>query len=239
MEEKTAYLDNAATTRACPAAVEAAARMMRDCFGNPSSLHAMGLASAREMAAAREAVAALLGCQAECVTFTSGGSEANNLAVFGGAAARARRGKKLVTTAAEHSSVSEAMRRLESEGWEVAYVKPGPDGKLDAGAFADAVDERTALVSMMLVNNETGAIFPVAEAAKRIRRKNPETLIHCDGVQAFGKLPLRVSRMEVDLMSVSGHKICGPKGSGALYIRRGVRVLPQICGGGQERRRSG
>lgn len=133
MEEKTAYLDNAATTRACPAAVEAAARMMRDCFGNPSSLHAMGLASAREMAAAREAVAALLGCQAECVTFTSGGSEANNLAVFGGAAARARRGKKLVTTAAEHSSVSEAMRRLESEGWEVAYVKPGPDGKLDAG----------------------------------------------------------------------------------------------------------
>lgn len=233
MEEKTAYLDNAATTRACPAAVEAAARMMRDCFGNPSSLHAMGLASAREMAAAREAVAALLGCQAECVTFTSGGSEANNLAVFGGAAARARRGKKLVTTAAEHSSVSEAMRRLESEGWEVAYVKPGPDGKLDAGAFADAVDERTALVSMMLVNNETGAIFPVAEAAKRIRRKNPETLIHCDGVQAFGKLPLRVSRMEVDLMSVSGHKICGPKGSGALYIRRGVRVLPQICGGGR------
>lgn len=187
------------------------------------------------MAAAREAVAALLGCQAECVTFTSGGSEANNLAVFGGAAARARRGKKLVTTAAEHSSVSEAMRRLESEGWEVACVKPGPDGKLDAEAFADAVDERTALVSMMLVNNETGAVFPVAEAAKRIRRKNPETLIHCDGVQAFGKLPLRVSRMEIDLMSVSGHKICGPKGSGALYIRRGVRVLPQICGGGQER----
>ena len=235
MEEKTAYLDNAATTRACPAAVEAAARMMRDCFGNPSSLHAMGLASAREMAAAREAVAALLGCQAECVTFTSGGSEANNLAVFGGAAARARRGKKLVTTAAEHSSVSEAMRRLESEGWEVAYVKPGPDGKLDAGAFADAVDERTALVSMMLVNNETGAIFPVAEAAKRIRRKNPETLIHCDGVQALGKLPLRVSRMEIDLMSVSGHKICGPKGAGALYIRRGVRALPPSSGGGQER----
>lgn len=128
MEEKTAYLDNAATTRACPAAVEAAARMMRDCFGNPSSLHAMGAAAAREMAAAREAVAALLGCQAECVTFTSGGSEANNLAVFGGAAARARRGKKLVTTAAEHSSVSEAMRRLESEGWEVACVKPARMG---------------------------------------------------------------------------------------------------------------
>lgn len=118
-------------------------------------------------------------------------------------------------------------------------MKPGPDGKLDAGAFADAVDERTALVSMMLVNNETGAIFPVAEAAKRIRRKNPETLIHCDGVQAFGKLPLRVSRMEIDLMSVSGHKICGPKGSGALYIRRGVRVLPQICGGGGAGARSG
>lgn len=235
MEQKTAYLDNAATTRACPAAVEAAARMMRDCFGNPSSLHGMGLASAREMASAREAVAALLGCQTECVTFTSGGSEANNLAIFGGAAARARRGGKLVTTAAEHSSVSAAMKRLGEQGWEVTYVKPGPNGKIDAEAFAAAVDEQTALVSMMLVNNETGAIFPVAEAAKLIRRKNPETLIHCDGVQALGKLPLRVSRMEIDLMSVSGHKVCGPKGSGALYVRRGVRILPQICGGGQEK----
>ena len=235
MEEKQAYLDNAATTRVCEEAVEAATRMMRDCYGNPSSLHAKGVSSARELSAAREAVAGLLGCQEECICFTSGGSEANNLAIFGAAQARLRRGRKVVTTAAEHSSVSGAMKRLEETGWQVTYIRPDSSGRIDPREVADAVDGETTLVSMMLVNNETGAIFPVAQAAKLIRAKNPQTLIHCDGVQAYGKLPLRVSRMEVDLMSISGHKICAPKGSGALYIRRGVRILPLIYGGGQER----
>ncbi len=230
-----AYLDNAATTRVCDAAADAALRMMRECYGNPSSLHRMGASSARELAQAREAAAGLLGCQGECICFTSGGSEANNLAVFGAANAKIRRGRKLVTTAAEHSSVSAAMKRLEETGWTVAWVRPGPSGGIDPQAVADAVDGETTLVSMMMVNNETGARFPVERAAQLIRAKNPQTLIHCDGVQAFGKLPLKVARTEIDLMSVSGHKICAPKGSGALYIRRGVRILPLIYGGGQER----
>lgn len=235
MEEKKAYLDNAATTRVCDAALEAAVTMMRDCYGNPSSLHAMGAASAKHMAQAREAVAALLGCRPECVYFTSGGSEANNLAVFGAAAARARRGRRIVTTAVEHSSVSGAVGRLEDEGWDVIRIGPDAHGQIDARAVADAVDGRTALVSMMYVNNETGAVFPVERAARLIRAENPQTLIHCDGVQAFGKLPIHAGRAEIDLMSVSGHKICAPKGSGALYIRRGVRIPPLIFGGGQER----
>lgn len=180
-------------------------------------------------------VASLLGCQPECVYFTSGGSEANNLAIFGAAGARARLGKRIVTTAAEHSSVSGAVGRLEGEGWDVVRVRPDAHGQIDARAVADAVDGQTALVSMMYVNNETGAVFPVERAARLIRAKNPRTLIHCDGVQAFGKLPVHVGRTEIDLMSVSGHKICAPKGSGALYIRRGVRVPPLIFGGGQER----
>ena len=127
------------------------------------------------------------------------------------------------------------MKRLEETGWTVAWVRPGPSGGIDPQEVADAVDGETTLVSMMMVNNETGARFPVERAAQLIRAKNPQTLIHCDGVQAFGKLPLKVARTEIDLMSVSGHKICAPKGSGALYIRRGVRILPLIYGGGQER----
>ena len=198
-------------------------------------MHALGADSAKQMARAREAVASLLGCQPECVYFTSGGSEANNLAIFGAAGARARLGKRIVTTAAEHSSVSGAVGRLEGEGWDVVRVRPDAHGQIDARAVADAVDGQTALVSMMYVNNETGAVFPVERAARLIRAKNPRTLIHCDGVQAFGKLPVHVGRTEIDLMSVSGHKICAPKGSGALYIRRGVRVPPLIFGGGQER----
>ncbi len=235
MEQKTAYLDNAATTPVCKAAMDAAVRILRDCFGNPSSLHALGVAASRELASSREAVAELLGCQSECVHFTSGGSESNNLAIFGAANAKIRRGRKLVTTAAEHSSVSAAMKRLEETGWAVTYIRPDRSGRIDPQAVADAVDGETVLVSMMYVNNETGAVFPVPEAAALIRAKNPDTLVHCDGVQAFGKLPFKVSRMDIDLMSVSGHKICAPKGSGALYVRRGVRILPLIYGGGQER----
>lgn len=235
MEHKLAYLDNAATTRVCPAAIQAATRLMKECYGNPSSLHTMGVASSRELSKAREEVALALGCQSESVYFTSGGTESNNLAIFGGTQAKIRRGKKLIVTSAEHSSVEGAAKRLEETGWEVTYISPDSTGLVDAQAVADAVDEHTALVSMMYVNNETGAIFPIERAAKLIRAKNPETLIHCDGVQAFGKLPFRVSKMEIDLMSVSGHKICGPKGVGALYIRRGVRILPLVYGGSQEK----
>lgn len=235
MKTAPVYLDNAATTKPCEAAVKAAVEMMRDCYGNPSSLHALGVQAARALAVAREQTALLLGCQPESIYFTSGGSEANNLAIFGAVQAKIRRGRKVVTTAAEHPSVSATMRRLEETGWTVEYIVPDADGNLDPAQIAQAVDGETVLVSMMQVNNETGAIFPVERAAQLVREKNPQTLIHCDAVQAFGKLPLRAARTEIDLMSVSGHKIGAPKGVGALYVRRGVRILPLIYGGGQER----
>lgn len=235
MDELTAYLDNAATTRPCPAAVHMAVEMMESCYGNPSSLHAMGTDSARALSNARASVAALMGCDTESICFTSGGSEANNLAIFGAARAGNRRGRHIVTTAAEHSSVSGACKRLEDDGWEVTRIAPDKGGNIDARAVADAVRPDTVLVSMMFVNNETGAVFPAEQAALRIRKANPKALIHCDAVQAFGKLTFRAARTELDLISVSGHKVCAPKGSGALYIRRGARILPLICGGGQER----
>lgn len=233
MEETITYLDNASTTRVCPEAVRAVTEAMERDYGNPSSLHRMGAAAARTLSRARENVAALLGCESESVYFTSGGSEANNMAIFG--AAGARRDRHAVVTAAEHSSVSGAMKRLAESGWQVDFVAPEADGTLDVEKFSAAVRPDTALVSMMLVNNETGAIFPVEEAARRAKLTAPRALIHCDGVQALGKLPLKAGRMPVDLMSVSGHKICGPKGVGALYIRRGAHIAPLICGGGQEK----
>lgn len=235
MEQTMAYLDNAATTRVCEEAAQAAMNMMTNSFGNPSSLHKLGVASSRQLSTAREAVASILGCQSECIFFTSGGSESNNLAVFGAAKAKKRQGREIITTTVEHSSVASAMKRLEDSGWTIIRIQPNQDGTIDPRTVADAVTDQTALVSIMMVNNETGAVFAVEKAAKLIKAKNPKTLIHCDGVQAFGKLPLKVARMGIDLMSISGHKICAPKGSGALYIRRGVRILPLIYGGGQEK----
>lgn len=226
------YLDNASTTKVCPEAVAAVVDAMERGYGNPSSLHRLGAEAARTLARARERVAGLMGCDPGCVYFTSGGSEANNTAVFGAAG---RRKGHAVATAAEHSSVSGAMKRLLEWGWDVTFVPPEADGSLDAGKLADAVRPDTALVSVMMVNNETGAVFPVEEAARRVKRAAPRALFHCDGVQALGKLPLKAGRSEIDLMSVSSHKIQGPKGVGALYVRRGVHIAPLICGGGQEK----
>lgn len=233
MEDTISYLDNASTTRVCPAAVKAVLDAMERSYGNPSSLHRMGVEAARILAGARENTASLLGCENECVFFTSGGSESNNMAILG--AAGNRREGHAVVTAAEHSSVAGAMRRLEELGWEVTAVAPETDGTLCLEKVAAAIRPSTSLVSMMLVNNETGAIFPVEEAASRAKAVAPRALIHCDGVQALGKLPLKVARTKIDLMSVSSHKICGPKGVGALYIRRGVHIAPLIYGGGQEK----
>ncbi len=233
MEETIAYLDNAATTRPCPEAVQAVMEAMERGYGNPSSLHRLGAAAARAIAGARESTAALLGCKSECVYFTSGGSESNNMALLG--AANARRGRHIVTTAVEHSSVSGPLQWLESQGWEVTSIPPGPNGELDAGRILGAVRPDTAFISMMMVNNETGAVFPVEEIARKGKRAFPRLLIHCDGVQAFGKLPLRLSHTEIDLFSASGHKIQGPKGSGLLYIRQGLHIAPFIRGGGQEK----
>ena len=232
---KRAYLDNSATTAVCRAAADKAYEMMTACWGNPSSLHTAGFEAEREMEAARSAVAGLLGAAPDTLTFTSGGTEANNLAIFGAAAAKARGGRHIVTTAMEHPSVAAACGQLEKVGWEVTRLVPDGSGCVPLSALEAALRPDTMLVSMMLVNNETGAILPVEEAAPLVRRLAPRALLHCDAVQAFGKLPIRVRPMDVDLLTVSGHKIHAPKGCGALYVKKGVRILPRAFGGGQER----
>ena len=229
------YLDNSATTAVCEAAAKKAVYMMTQCFGNPSSLHRLGFEAERELTAAREKVAALMGVPARDVLFTSGGTEANNLAVFGAAAALARRGKHIVTTGVEHSSVAAACKQLEKEGYAVTRLLPDSDGHITADAIIAACRPDTALVSVMLVNNETGARFSLPDAVAGIRRRSPFACIHCDAVQEAGKLPLYGARWQVDAMSVSAHKLHGPKGCGALYLRQGARILPRQVGGLQER----
>ncbi len=233
------YLDNSATTAVCEAAARKAMQLMTEQFGNPSSLHTMGYHAQQEMTAARRQIAALFGLNStgadlSLITFTSGGTEANNLAIFGAAHARRREGNHIVTTAIEHPSVLEAMRELEREGFELTIVAPDADGDITAEALIDACRKDTVLVAAMLVNNELGSRLPLAAAIPAIRRRSPKALIHCDAVQAAGKLPLKVLSLDVDTMSISGHKLHAPKGVGALYVKRGVRLLPRTFGGGQE-----
>ncbi len=235
MQTEEHYLDNSATTPVLREAAEAASRLMLDCFGNPSSLHTRGFLAKKELDAARAVIAARLGAQPEEIVFTSGGTEANNLALFGAASARKRLGQKVVTTAVEHDSVLRVMAGLEGQGFAVEYLRPGPDGRVSEEALAQAIDGETILVSVMLANNETGALQPVEAAARAIRRKKAPALLHTDCVQAFCKLDFTPRRLGADLCTVSGHKVHGPKGVGALYIRKGVRILPQLLGGGQER----
>lgn len=228
------YLDNSATTAVCSAASQKATFMMTQCFGNPSSLHTLGFLAEQEMDHARRVIAGWLGVLPSSVVFTSGGTEANNLALLGGAGAKRRAGRHIVTTAVEHSSVRAACEQLEEQGWEVTRIQPDGQGCISPRQVVDACREDTVLVSVMLVNNETGARFDVAGMVPGIRQASPQALIHCDAVQAAGKLNLNLARMGVDLATVSGHKIHAPKGVGVLYIRRGVRVLPITFGGGQE-----
>lgn len=234
------YLDNSATTAVCKAAADKAYEVMTSTFGNPSSLHTLGIRAEQEITAARRAVASLLGLNANgadlsCITFTSGGTEANNLAIFSAATANKRTGRHIVTTAVEHPSVLEAMKQLEREGFELTLISPDSQGDYSASAIADACREDTVLVCLMMVNNELGTILPVKEAIPLIRRRSPHAIIHCDAVQAVGKLPVKVLSLDVDTLSISGHKLHAPKGVGALYVRRGVRLVPRIYGGGQER----
>lgn len=228
------YLDNSATTVACQAAADAAVYMMTACYGNPSSLHRLGFEAERVLNGAREAVAALMGAPAKDILFTSGGSEANNLAVFGAAKALQRRGRHIVTTAVEHSSVAEACDRLEKDGFEITRLVPDQNGAISVQDIANACREDTVLVSVMLVNNETGARFPLEQAVPAIRRRAPLAFIHCDAVQAAGKLPLYATKWKVDGMTVSAHKLHGPKGCGALYVRNGARIIPTQVGGKQQ-----
>ena len=229
------YLDNSATTRVCEKSAEKVLELMTQCYGNPSSLHKKGLEAQREVAHARQAVAVSLGAQPREIIFTSGGTEANNLAVLGGAAAGRRRGKRIVTTAIEHPSVLEPMRQLEKEGFEVVFLTPDADGRVPEEAVLKAVTGDTILISVMAVNNELGSIQPIEVLKKAVKRAGAPALVHVDGVQAYGKLPRRPEKLGIDLLTVSGHKIHGPKGVGALYVSKNARILPRTFGGGQER----
>lgn len=229
------YLDNSATTAVTPEVAALAARIMTEQYGNPSSLHRRGFWAERALTEARGQVAAVLRCRPEEIIFTSGGTESNNLALLGAARAARRRGNRIVTTAVEHHSVLAVCRQLESEGFEVAYVSPDAGGVITPESFAAACDEKTVLASCMMVNSETGALHDIPAIAAACRRKNPGILFHADCVQAFGRLEIAPARWGVQLVSVSGHKIHAPKGVGALYVAKGVRLLPSLYGSGQER----
>ena len=229
------YLDNSATTAVTPEVAALAAHIMTEQYGNPSSLHRRGFWAERALTEARGQVAAVLRCRPEAIIFTSGGTESNNLALLGAARAARRRGNRIVTTAVEHHSVLAVCRQLESEGFEVAYVSPDAGGVITPESFAAACDEKTVLASCMMVNSETGALHDIPAIAAACRRKNPGILFHADCVQAFGRLEIAPARWGVQLVSVSGHKIHAPKGVGALYVAKGVRLLPPLYGSGQER----
>lgn len=226
------YLDNSATTRPRPEVVAAVTGAMTTVYGNPSSLHGLGVAAERHVKAARAAVARLIGAPPGAVVFTSGGTEANNLAVFGAARSYRRRGQHVITTRVEHPAVLEACRALEADGFAVTYLPVDAAGHVSADQVAGALREDTVLVSIMHVNNEVGAIQPVTEVARLLRGRR--TLFHVDAVQSAGKLPVDVNRIGCDLLTVSAHKMHGPKGVGALYVRRGLELRPVLFGGGQE-----
>lgn len=230
----TIYLDSAATTRPTEECIAAMTETLWEIYGNPSSLHRMGLDAQLRMDAARRQIAAALGCAAEEVTFTSGATESNHLAIRGAAAAYGRRKRRVVTTTVEHAAVRGAFDLLESEGYEVIRVAPDADGILRAEAIAAAVNDDTCLVSMMLVNNETGAILPVQQAFAQITREHKDIITHCDAVQGFLKLPFTPAKLGADLLTVSGHKVHACKGVGALYHQKGIRLTPLLKGGEQE-----
>ncbi len=228
------YFDNAATTKPAEAVVKAVCDCMETTFGNPSSLHTLGLRAQQLMDGARKNIASALGVPAEMIYFTSGATESSNLAIRGAAGTYGRRKKRVITTTVEHSSVKEAFNRLEEEGFEVVRISPREDGTFDPRDFIDAADENTCLVSMMLVNNETGAVLPVKKVFTEIKRRYSDIVTHCDAVQAFMKIPVKPNDLKADLVSMSAHKIYGPKGVGALYVRKGTRLQKQNLGGKQE-----
>ena len=220
----TVYLDNAATTRVLPCARDAALYAMTDCFGNPGSLHGVGKAARDLLQKSRGQVADALGCSPDCITFTSGGSESTNTALRGAAHKTRRVGKHIVSTAVEHEATLNTLRQLQQEGYEVTLVQPERDGTVSAEKVIAALREDTAVLTMMAVCNETGAVLPVAECAAALKRIQPAALVHVDAVQAFCKIPMDLQH--VDLMSLSAHKIGGVKGVGALYVKKAWRCAP-------------
>lgn len=227
------YLDNSATTFPSAEVVREMVQCMTSYPGNPSSRHQLGAEAAKNLEDYRKRLAKAMGVTADEVYFTSGGTEADNIAVLGGA--NIKKGKRIVTTAVEHSAVMECMKRLSEQGFEIVYLSPGSDGVVPLSAFREAINSSTCLVSVMAVNNETGAIMPVDKLKAIMAKAAPRALLHTDAVQAFGHVPLNLARWGVDMASISGHKLHGPRGIGALYVRKGVTLKTPVLGGGQEK----
>ena len=228
------YLDNSATTRVSNTVAEKVYKMMLENYGNPSSLHSKGLQAQHSVEYARNTLANALGVTSGEIYFTSGGTEANNLAVIGTALCKRKTGNKIVTSAIEHSSVIDSCKYLETLGFEVVYLPVEKNGAVSVESLENAIDENTILVSLMYVNNETGAIQPVEKIPRIIKRKSSPAVFHIDAVQAFGKLPFKNTKLKADMISVTAHKIYGPKGVGALYLKKGVRITPRQFGGEQQ-----
>lgn len=235
-----AYLDNSATTKPCNECIKAINNMLTTNWGNPSSLHNLGINAMKEIISSRTLIAESLGVSREEIIFTSGGTEANNLAVFGSIKAKRRYGNKIVTTAIEHESVLQACEELERQGFEVVYLKPDEYGFISERQLYDAVDEKTILVSMMYINNEVGSVMPVDKIARAVKRADSPALIHIDCVQAYGKININAKKLGADLITVSAHKIHGPKGVGALYVNKSANLTNQnfamSFGGEQEKK---
>ena len=236
-----AYLDNAATTRALPEVAELVARVMTEDYGNPSSLHGKGFTAEKYIRASAEQIAGTMKVDPGSIVFTSGGTESNNQALIGTALAYQRSGKHIITTAFEHASVAEPLIYLEKQGFEITFLPVENDGRVSPETLKNALREDTILVSIMMVNNEIGVIQDIASLVKTVKAYNPEIRFHTDAIQAYGKLPVNPKKLGVDLLSVSGHKLHGPKGTGFLYIADGnAKLHPYIHGGHQQKnRRSG
>lgn len=234
------YFDNCSTTKPCGEAVKAAEAALKDIWGNPSSLHKMGVCSESLVTDARCVIAKALNAEKSEITFTSGATESNNTAIFSAALTRGKRRKKIITTAFEHPSAAVPIKRLEDQGFEVVRIFPDKDGVINTSDVLAQIDRNTLLVSLMLVNNETGVITDVSKIFKAIKMRDKDIYTHTDAVQGFMKININSKAMYADMISISGHKAYAPKGIGALYIKKGVNLLPFIVGGGQESgRRSG
>ncbi len=230
-----AYLDNAATTKVSAAVMEKMNQVFLTDFGNPSSMHQKGMDAEQYIKEAKRQIADTLKCEPSEIVFTSGGTESNNMALIGTALANKRAGNHIITTRIEHASVYQPLLFLEELGFRVTFAPVDESGRVKIDELADAVTDETILVSVMYVNNEIGCVEPIAEIAKRIKEKNPKVLFHVDAIQAYGKLKIQPAKEGIDLLSVSGHKIHGPKGSGFLYIKNKTKIKPILHGGGQEK----
>jgi cysteine desulfurase len=240
MRDDAIYLDYAATTPLDPRVLEAMMPYLTEKFGNPNSIHAFGREARMAVDEAREKIAALLNCRPSELVFTSGGTESDNLALRGVAAAYRQKGNHIVTTAIEHHAVLHTCRALQDEGFEVTYLPVDEHGLVAPEQVAEAITDRTILVSIMHANNEIGTMEPLADIVRAVKEKRPDVLVHTDAVQTVGHIPVDVEALGVDLLSFAAHKFYGPKGVGGLFVRRGVKLVPQLTGGGQERnRRSG